>query len=152
MYTAKHTIVLVKTRISAFPTAWWLDCAHYLSWQPQHLLADHQTTCCKMKGRRQNTEHKQGTARIKGSGAHLMSHLSECDNVTDLHAWVGWGLQHEQLDVPCHQGFLNCPAFHLLMSAFSCLTICVQAFLFTVLLYSDATLLHGSLKPAHAFM
>ncbi len=51
-----------------------------------------------------------------------MSHLGECGNVTDLHAWVGWGFQHEQLGVPCHQGFLNRPAFQFSISAFLCLT------------------------------
>jgi len=90
MYIAKHMIELAKTRISGFSAAW-LDCIHYLSWQPQYLPAEHKTSCCEMQGRGHRTEHKQGTASTEGSAAHLMSHLGECGDVTDLHAWVGWG-------------------------------------------------------------
>lgn len=39
-----------------------------------------------------------------------MCHFGEGGNVTDLHARVGGGLQHQQLGVPCPQGLLNSPA------------------------------------------
>ena len=63
-----------------------------------------------------------------------MSHVRECGNVTDLHARVGWGLQHEQLGVACHQSFLNRPAFHFPISAFLCLTLCFEFFLYVSVL------------------
>ena len=91
MYKAKHMIELAQNRTGSFPAAQ-LNYIHYLSWQLQYLPAEHKTSCCEMQGRRQNTEHKQGTARIEGSAAHLMSHLGESGDVTDLQAWVGWGL------------------------------------------------------------
>lgn len=42
--------------------------------------------------------------------ADLMCHFGEGGDVTDLHAGVGGGLQHQQLGVPCPQGLLHSPA------------------------------------------
>ncbi|KAA6423070.1 MAG: hypothetical protein FRX49_07058 [Trebouxia sp. A1-2] len=61
-------------------------------WPFRNLVADVMLMSApKARGCWKRIQHKQDTASIEGSAAHLMSHLSECGNVTDLHAWVGGG-------------------------------------------------------------
>ena len=48
----------------------------------------------------------------EGGEADLVGHTGEGGDVTDLHAGVGGGLQHQQLGVALDQGLFNCPAIH----------------------------------------